>query len=220
MLKGVIGIDPGIRHLLTCVLLNDVGKLAMTWHYERPAGTQAFIDYLAGSESGSRRQAESAKQDMVVTLHQAAIEIAKRAATYHLAVGIEELAEHFNTSGMAGPFAQKPTAMAAPQAAFFLAPFDFFHADLATRCRAAGVPDPVSVPARYTSSICPDCGEVNPTGRAADRFRCRQCGYSADADENAAHVIAVLAWRILLPSHPAAADQDLRWLVKAGGTAS
>ena len=51
------------------------------------------------------------------------------------------------------------------------------------------VEDPGPVNAAYSSQACPKCGWVDPRNREGDVFRCRKCGFTADAD----HVAAVNA---------------------------
>jgi transposase len=209
-LKGVIGIDPGVRRLLTCTLVNDLGAPAMSWHYDGGPAMLTLIKYVGGDESVSGRQALAAKGEIRATLHRAAKEIVHRAATYHCGIAIEELAEGEETSGMTRVLAfEKVREMAAPQAAFFLAPFDFFHADLATLCRAANVPEPVIIEAPTTSTTCPVCWEVNRYSRSGDSFRCSNCTYEAQADENAAHVIGMLAWAVLSKRATASTSEPL-----------
>ena len=50
-----------------------------------------------------------------------------------------------------------------------------------------GVADPGPVNGAYSSQTCPACGWVDPKNRHGDVFRCRKCGFTADAD----HVAAV-----------------------------
>lgn len=48
------------------------------------------------------------------------------------------------------------------------------------------VEDPGPVNAAYSSQTCPACGWVDPQNREGDIFRCRKCGFEADADRVAA----------------------------------
>ena len=78
--------------------------------------------------------------------------------------------------------------------------------------REYGLPEPVSVRAAGTSQTCPECGHWDaknriktPTadGFEMDKFKCVQCGHEADADLNAARVIAMKgAWLRQLPKKP------------------
>ncbi|MBE3596668.1 MAG: transposase [Hydrogenibacillus sp.] len=43
-----------------------------------------------------------------------------------------------------------------------------------------------SVGAAYTSRTCPACGYVDAGNRNGDRFHCRNCGFTGDADHVAA----------------------------------
>ncbi|WP_035107505.1 zinc ribbon domain-containing protein [Desulfovirgula thermocuniculi] len=48
------------------------------------------------------------------------------------------------------------------------------------------VEDPGPVNAAYSSQTCPVCGWVDPQNRKGDIFECRECGFTADADQVAA----------------------------------
>jgi len=48
-------------------------------------------------------------------------------------------------------------------------------------CEVAGVQRPL-VPPAYTSQTCPLCGQAERLNRQGERFTCRQCGLSHDAD--------------------------------------
>lgn len=72
-----------------------------------------------------------------------------------------------------------------------------------------GLPVPLAVHAARTSQTCPECAHQAPENRPKqainggfkmDRFACVRCGYAADADENAARVIALKGkWLTTLP---------------------
>ena len=72
------------------------------------------------------------------------------------------------------------------------------------KTRANGLPGPRYVGAPYTSQTCPACAHVSSNNRVKRRsadgfemstFRCERCGHEADADVNAARVIALKgAW--------------------------
>ncbi len=78
--------------------------------------------------------------------------------------------------------------------------FRKLHATLAYKAERLGLPRPVEVPAARTSQTCSRCGHWAPEnrpkrdeqGRAVqDIFRCRSCGFQANADQNASHIIAL-----------------------------
>ena len=76
-------------------------------------------------------------------------------------------------------------------------------ADLATKleykCRLNGVPFQ-KVDPRNTSRLCPACGSVSKKNRPTrDKFACASCGFTADADTNAAVNIGGRA-AIILPN--------------------
>lgn len=48
------------------------------------------------------------------------------------------------------------------------------------------VKDPGPVNAAYSSQTCPACGWLDPQNRSGETFRCRECGFTADADHVAA----------------------------------
>ena len=71
---------------------------------------------------------------------------------------------------------------------------------LAYKAKRQGLPEPVEVPAAYTSQTCSRCGhkarENRPKKDAEgkplqDVFLCVQCGHRANADENASIIIAL-----------------------------
>jgi putative transposase len=80
---------------------------------------------------------------------------------------------------------------------------------LAYKLGEYGLPLPIHVSAALTSQTCPTCAHVareNRVKMAADdgfeteAFKCVVCGHEANADENAAHVIAMKGrWITLLP---------------------
>lgn len=78
--------------------------------------------------------------------------------------------------------------------------FTKLKAALSYKAERLGLPAPIEVPAAYTSQTCARCGhkarENRPrrdaTGRAIqDVFQCVECGYQANADDNASEVIAL-----------------------------
>ena len=57
------------------------------------------------------------------------------------------------------------------------------------------------IPAHYTSQECADCGHTHPNNRKSqERFICESCGYSENADRNAAEVIKKRAINLILDS--------------------
>lgn len=80
---------------------------------------------------------------------------------------------------------------------------------LAYKLGEHGLPPPLFVNAAYTSQTCPMCGHSAKKNRlksriedgiASEAFKCVECGHSAHADENAAHVIAMKGrWLTSLP---------------------
>jgi transposase len=73
--------------------------------------------------------------------------------------------------------------------------------DLLTyKAQRVGLPDPIEVPAAYTSQTCSKCGYKDPLNRPKkdekgkplqDRFLCLRCGFKENADTNASHIIAL-----------------------------
>lgn len=75
----------------------------------------------------------------------------------------------------------------------------------------------VRVPAHYTSQTCAECGVRDATSRISrDRFECAHCGYTDDADRNAARMIEALgvaqvqAWLRAEQEHVAQGSWDTR----------
>ena len=80
--------------------------------------------------------------------------------------------------------------------------FRKLHDVLAYKLARVGLPEPVDVPAAYTSQTCAHCGhqarENRPKQDAQghsiqDVFRCVACGYQANADDNASEIISLRA---------------------------
>ena len=73
---------------------------------------------------------------------------------------------------------------------------------LSYKAARAGLPEPLEVPAAYTSQTCAVCGHKDPANRPKkdsagksiqDNFLCVACGHSANADNNASEIIALRA---------------------------
>lgn len=83
---------------------------------------------------------------------------------------------------------------------------------LSYKLKEFGLPDPVFIRPAGTSITCPECGRRDaanrikkpiPDGFQMDTFKCTDCAYEADADLNAARVIAMKgAWLRQLPRKP------------------
>ena len=62
---------------------------------------------------------------------------------------------------------------------------------LAYKAERAGLPRPLEVPAAYTSQTCPNAHRAPENRLTQDLFKCVQRGYTANADRNASHIIAL-----------------------------
>lgn len=63
---------------------------------------------------------------------------------------------------------------------------------LTYKAERVGLPAPIEVPPAYTSQTCARCGHKAPENRPVqETFRCVQCGYTANADQNASEIIAL-----------------------------
>ncbi|MBF0337817.1 MAG: transposase [Nitrospirae bacterium] len=62
--------------------------------------------------------------------------------------------------------------------------YSYFLNRLEQHCEVVGVQLHKVNPA-YTSQTCFDCGDVHRANRNGELFKCRSCGYTADADYNA-----------------------------------
>lgn len=78
--------------------------------------------------------------------------------------------------------------------------FRKLHSVLSYKAARVGLPEPLEVPAQRTSQTCGQCGHWAPENRPKkdaqgqalqDVFLCTGCGYRANADHNASHVIAL-----------------------------
>ena len=211
MVKGIIGIDPGVRRLVTWMMVDALGKPVQAWHRNGGPAMRTFIQYLGHSANITRVQAQTAKENLITVLHEIAKEIVQRGATYQYGIGIERLPKGQETSGMTGLFNFEQAGVMSPaQAAFFLAPFQFFYDDLIAQCRRAGIQEPVLVEPFYNSTTCPVCWHVSRHSRSGDDFRCVKCRYPAQADENAAHMIGLLAWKVLSTGVMVPLEEDVR----------
>ncbi len=57
------------------------------------------------------------------------------------------------------------------------------------------------VPANHTSQECAECGHIHPDNRKTQKiFCCLKCGYTDNADHNAARVIKKRALKLILDS--------------------
>jgi len=82
---------------------------------------------------------------------------------------------------------------------------------LTYKAAVAGLPAPLFVGAAYTSQTCLECGHVAKENRTGSCFHCVACGHAADADVNAARVIALKgAWLSQLPTWQQRDGRDLR----------
>jgi IS605 OrfB family transposase len=72
--------------------------------------------------------------------------------------------------------------------------FEKLRTNLSYKLGEYGMKEPLLVRAPFTSRTCPECSHVAKENRARScdrKFVCVSCGHSADADENAARVIAI-----------------------------
>lgn len=64
------------------------------------------------------------------------------------------------------------------------------HQKLTYKLECEGLPAPIEVPAAYTSQTCAKCGhKARENRQSQEQFRCVNCNYEANADQNASEII-------------------------------
>jgi putative transposase len=190
------GVDLGVRRLATVV--DDWGD-AVTVPNPRPLAAAAerlaaAQQRLARAQRGSNRRASAVRQVAAVHAkvantrrwwsHQVSHDLVR---DYDL-IAIEDLHVAAMTRSAAGTV-DAPTSNVAAKRGLNRAILDASWAQLrrhlSYKAEEAGR-ELVVVSAHFTSQACSRCGHAHPTNRRGAVFRCRSCGYTADADANAA----------------------------------
>lgn len=202
----VLGVDRGIYNLASLVVVDDQGRALAARnvdgmelrHVQRIHERRQRAAQQRGRHytSGVRR----AMADEAV--HRAANAVVDMAREHRTRVVLEELG--LARSGSGGPRRRNNFNRLLGHSQY-----QKLQRVVEYKLRANGFPRPVTVAAAYTSQTCPECGLRDRENRQKlpegdgfrmDRFRCVRCGFEADADLNAARVIALKRlWREGLP---------------------
>lgn len=196
LVSGIIGIDPGIRRLLTCSLVADNLIPAKTWSYDAGAAMQKMARGLSGDEAVGLAEIHLAKADIFALYHLAAKEIVQVAVTYHCRIAMESPPEAGSFPSSWVPLGKITITRAptTPGAVMQILPLQGLFDDLVSLCRRVGLEEPLSIAAVGSSHICGRCHKEDWQGRTLHDWYCHHCGYLADADDNAAHIIGIRGW--------------------------
>ncbi len=139
-------------------------------------------------------------------VHAAANAIVEIASRHQSQVILEDLRSFVAARAKGRPKGQRRSGFAR---LFNRTQYEKLRKVLTYKLRIAGLPQPTRVRPARTSQTCPECGHWSPENRKKeagddkfkmDKFLCVKCGHAADADENAARIIALKG--IWLPTLP------------------
>lgn len=193
--KGFLGIDLGIVNLATdsdgtAHAGDDVEKVRRRRHESRRSYQRT------GTKSAKRRLKKMARREANFRRnenHRIANELVKLAKDTDRGIGLEDL------SGIR----DRTTVRAKDRARHSGWAFAQLQAFIAYKAKLAGVPV-VFVDARNTSRTCSVCGHCEKGNRKSQaEFACQHCGFSENADRNAARNIrdrANVKWLDLVAS--------------------
>jgi IS605 OrfB family transposase len=208
-----LGIDRGIYNLASYAVIDDDGRVLMD-------GNISGMELRFVQRQFERRAAKTQRRGKVVrgskrmawadeAVHVTANEIVKVSMEHDARVVMEDLSS-FSAIG------KKKRVIGRRRGGFNRLlgrkQYEKIRKVLEYKLRVFGLPYPVDVRAAGTSQTCPECGHWSaknrikiPTddGFEMDKFKCVECGHAADADLNAARVIAMKAgWLTSLPKKP------------------
>ncbi len=208
-----LGIDRGIYNLATYAVIDDDGCLLAD-------GNISGRELRFVQRQFERRTAKTQRRGKVVrgskrmawadeAVHVTSNAIVKASLEHHARVVMEDLSS-FSAIG------KKKRVIGRRRGGFNCLlgrkQYEKIRKVLEYKLREFGLPMPVDVRAAGTSQTCPECGHWSPDNRVKtptddgfemDKFKCVECGYEADADLNAARVIAMkAAWLTSLPRKP------------------
>lgn len=220
-----VGIDRGIYNLAAWAVTDADGRLIDT-------GAVSGLDLRHVQRQIERRTMEAQKRRGHVSItarraqadeavHRTANEIVRVAKAHSARVVIEQLTMQRRLRAVpvgnrGGHFGRAARRILGRQQYAKLVQV------LTYKLARAGLPPPVEVGAAFTSQTCPKCGHVSKENRlkirregedviAMSEFRCVQCGYEADADCNAAHVIGLKgAWLLQVSTRKERNGRPLR----------
>jgi hypothetical protein len=208
-----LGIDRGIYNLAAYAVVDDDGRVLAD-------GNISGMELRFVQRQFERRAAKTQKRGKTVrgskrmawadeAVHVTSNAIVKVSFEHHARVALEDLSS-FSATG------KKKRVIGRRRGGFNRLlgrkQYEKIRGVLEYKLREFGLPDAVDVRAAGTSQTCPECGHwarenpiKTPTndGFEMDRFKCVSCGHEADADLNAARIIAMKArWLTSLPKKP------------------
>lgn len=178
---GWLGIDMGIVNIAATsdgeVFSGEQLETKRKWYEYRRAVLQSV-----GTKSAKRRLKKiKGRQSRFQTWinHNISKAIVEKAARHNLGIAVEDL------TGI-----REATVRQSQRSRHNNWPFFQLRSFLNYKSELFGVPFKTVDPA-YSSQTCSVCGHVSKSNRISrDKFVCSLCGYSANADENAARIIA------------------------------
>lgn len=197
-IRSTIGVDPGTNNLITWVLLNDKGGIALEKQY--PAGEEIIRlrGWFQGEKMIRRPEMEAAKDGIRFRYHEIAQEIVRFAARHNAQVAIDwgseflstmpSLGESLTPEGRANQrFRDRP----GHSSIYRYLPVQFFIDDLTSLLRRSGLPDPIVTVG--SSNTCPVCLKQDMARRDGRSFWCRRCRIELDSDVNGAAWMGLVA---------------------------
>ena len=206
-----IGVDRGIYNLAALSVVDGDGNVL---HQERVSG----MDLRHVQRQIERRTAGLQKRGKVVrdkkrlahaneAVHVAANAIVAAAKKHNARVVLEDLR---NLGAVRRRTRIPGTRRSGFNVLLNRSQYEKLKQFLEYKLKLEGLPQPLFIRAAGTSQTCPECGHWSHKNRIKrqghdggfkmDAFKCVECGHAADADENAARVIAMKgAWLTQLP---------------------
>lgn len=206
--KHYLGVDRGIYNLASMCVVGKHGKIIQEENFDG-----RHLRYVQQKEEKRQRQyqkrgkvykSSTRKSESDRAVHITANQIVEVAKQFNSQVIIENLSNLTNRSGK-----RKKSNF---NRLLTRAQYTKLQNVLEYKLPLNGLPKPLQVNAAGTSQTCPDCGCWSPDNRkkepsksgkefVMDKFLCVECGYSHDADLNAARIIAIKRmWREALPA--------------------
>jgi putative transposase len=193
---GWLGIDVGIKNVAVDSLGNFYGGEELTLrrlHYKekrRELQKKKALKRKLGLDTHSvrralRRISKKERNFAKTVLHTISKRVVAAAKTLSLGIALEKL----------DGARERITATARRQSRYAYSCWSYYTLQqfIAYKARLNGVPV-VFVIAKHTSTTCPKCGYQDKKNRKSQaEFKCRQCGYEANADYVAALNIALRA---------------------------
>jgi hypothetical protein len=177
--ETIMGIDRGAAMIGAATVVGMNGKLIERLDLHGKAFSQEMADYrrrIAKAQSEGRRsfnfRIRGRRSDIVIGEY--ANRLVEMAVKHKSQVALESL------DGRAmGRFLTQSQVTK-------------LHQKLTYKLECEGLPGPIEVPAWFTSQTCAKCGHKARENRVSqEQFKCVNCNYQANADQNASEIIAL-----------------------------